>query len=259
MRKVTSLALISLGLFATGQSKQQKIMNQSHNTSKVTNNSVSSQNPLLRKSTLQYQAPEFDKIKDENFKPAFDYGIKEQLKEIDAIANNSEAPTFKNTILALETSGRDYARAILVFSNLNSANTNPTLQKLDEEYAPIFAAHADKIYLNTKLYNRVKKVYDQRNSLNLDPESLRLVEVYEQKFEIAGANLSDAKKQELKQINGQLATLSSAFNNKLLAARKAGALIVSDVKELDGLSQDEIAAAAQDAKNAGQDGKYLLA
>lgn len=259
MRKVTSLALISLGLFATGQSKQQKIMNQSHNTSKVTNNSVSSQNPLLRKSTLQYQAPEFDKIKDENFKPAFDYGIKEQLKEIDAIANNTEAPTFKNTILALETSGRDYARAILVFSNLNSANTNPTLQKLDEEYAPIFAAHADKIYLNTKLYNRVKKVYDQRNSLNLDPESLRLVEVYEQKFEIAGANLSDAKKQELKQINGQLATLSSAFNNKLLAARKAGALIVSDVKELDGLSQDEIAAAAQDAKNAGQDGKYLLA
>lgn len=83
---------------------------------------------MLRKSTLQYQAPEFDKIKDENFKPAFDYGIKEQLKEIDAIANNSEAPTFKNTILALETSGRDYARAILVFSNLNSANTNPTLQ-----------------------------------------------------------------------------------------------------------------------------------
>ncbi|MDR2229140.1 MAG: M3 family metallopeptidase [Flavobacteriaceae bacterium] len=259
MRKVTSLALISLGLFATGQSKQQKTMNQSHNTSKVTNNSVSSQNPLLRKSTLQYQAPEFDKIKDENFKPAFDYGIKEQLKEIDAIANSTEAPTFKNTILALETSGRDFARAVLVFSNLNSANTNPTLQKLDEEYAPIFAAHADKIYLNTKLYNRVKKVYDQRNSLNLDPESLRLVEVFEQKFEIAGANLSDAKKQELKQINGQLATLSSAFNNKLLAARKAGALILSDVKELDGLSQDEIAAAAQDAKNAGQDGKYLLA
>lgn len=158
MRKVTSLALISLGLFATGQSKQQKTMNQSHHTSKITNNSVSSQNPLLRKSTLQYQAPEFDKIKDEHFKPAFGYGIKEQLKEVDAIANSTEAPTFKNTILALETSGRDLVRAVLIFSNLNSANTNTTLQKLDEEYAPIFAAHTDRIYLNSKLYNRVKSI-----------------------------------------------------------------------------------------------------
>ncbi|MHA7608346.1 peptidyl-dipeptidase Dcp [Elizabethkingia meningoseptica] len=259
MKKVTSLALISFGILATGQSKQHKSMNSNHKTSKVSQNVVTEQNPLLRKSTLQYQAPEFDKIKDEHFKPAFDYGIKEQLKEIDAIVNNKEVPTFKNTILALETSGRDLARALLVFSNLNSANTNPTLQKLDEEYAPVLAAHADKIFLNSKLYERVKKVYDQRNSLKLDPESLRLVEVYEQKFEIAGANLSESKKQELKQINSQLATLSSSFNNKLLAARKAGALIVSDVKELDGLSQDEIAAAAQDAKNAGQDGKYLLA
>ncbi|WP_336664189.1 peptidyl-dipeptidase Dcp [Elizabethkingia meningoseptica] len=259
MKKVTSLALISFGILATGQSKQHKSMNSNHKTSKVSQNVVTEQNPLLRKSTLQYQAPEFDKIKDEHFKPAFDYGIKEQLKEIDAIVNNKEVPTFKNTISALETSGRDLARALLVFSNLNSANTNPTLQKLDEEYAPVLAAHADKIFLNSKLYERVKKVYDQRNSLKLDPESLRLVEVYEQKFEIAGANLSESKKQELKQINSQLATLSSSFNNKLLAARKAGALIVSDVKELEGLSQDEIAAAAQDAKNAGQDGKYLLA
>ncbi|WP_407483616.1 peptidyl-dipeptidase Dcp [Elizabethkingia meningoseptica] len=259
MKKVTSLALISFGILATGQSKQHKSMNSNHKTSKVSQNVVTEQNPLLRKSTLQYQAPEFDKIKDEHFKPAFDYGIKEQLKEIDAIVNNKEVPSFKNTILALETSGRDLARALLVFSNLNSANTNPTLQKLDEEYAPVLAAHADKIFLNSKLYERVKKVYDQRNNLKLDPESLRLVEVYEQKFEIAGANLSESKKQELKQINSQLASLSSSFNNKLLAARKAGALIVSDVKELDGLSQDEIAAAAQDAKNAGQDGKYLLA
>ncbi len=155
-------------------------MNSNHKTSKVSQNVVTEQNPLLRKSTLQYQAPEFDKIKDEHFKPAFDYGIKEQLKEIDAIVNNKEVPTFKNTISALETSGRDLARALLVFSNLNSANTNPTLQKLDEEYAPVLAAHADKIFLNSKLYERVKKVYDQRNSLKLDPESLRLVEVYEQ-------------------------------------------------------------------------------
>ena len=257
MKKVTTLALISLGIFAFAQTTSKKMNNK---TQKVTALPAALQgNPLLRPSSLQYQAPEFDKIKDEHFKPAFDYGLQEQLKEVDAIANNPKAPTFDNTILALETSGRDLSRATMIFSNLNSANTNPTLQKLDEEYAPIFAAHSDKIYLNSKLYARVKKIYDERKNLKLDPESLRLVEVYEQRFEMAGANLSDAKKQELKQINEQLASLSSSFNNKLLGARKDGALVVSDVKELDGLSADEIAAAAQDAKNAGQDGKYLIA
>jgi peptidyl-dipeptidase Dcp len=143
-------------------------------------------NPLLRKSTLQYQAPEFDKIKDEHFKPAFEIGLKEQLLEIESITKNTQKPNFENTILALENSGQNLRRATTVFSNLNSANTNDYLQKLDEEFAPIFAAHSDKIYLNDALYQRVKSVYNERQKLNLDSESLRLVEYYEQQFEIAG-------------------------------------------------------------------------
>lgn len=213
-------------------------------------------NLFLAKSTLQYQAPAFDKIKDEDFKPAFDYGLKVQEVEIEQIANNSEAPTFENTVLALENSGEVLKRAQGLFYNLTSANTNQTLQDLQEEYAPIFSAHSDKIYLNSKLYDRVKAVYDNRSSL--DPESQRLVEFYKQNFDIAGANLSDAKKAELKEINSELATLSTVFSNKLLDARKNGALLVDDVKALDGLTEDQIAAAAQDAKETGHDGKYLL-
>ncbi|NAW51808.1 dipeptidyl carboxypeptidase II [Elizabethkingia argentiflava] len=257
MKKVTALMIMSIGTLTTGQTKQHKTM--IDKTSNVTQTLVNEQNPLLSKSSLQYQAPEFDKIKNEHFEPAFKYGLEKQLQEIEKITHNPAAATFQNTILALEKSGRDLNRALLIFSNLNSANTNPTLQKLDKKYAPIFAGHNDHIYLNTQLYNRVKKVYEQRHHLNLDPESLRLIEIYKQKFEIAGANLSDPQKDELKKINEQLASLSSTFNNKLLAARKAGALILSDIKELEGLSPDEIAAAAQDAKRAGYEGHYLLA
>lgn len=228
------------------------------NTMEMTQN-AENKNPLLRKSTLQYQAPEFDKIKDEHFKPAFDFGLKEQLQEIDAIIKNNEKPNFDNTILALENSGQNLRRAMTVFSNLNSANTNDYLLKLDEEYAPIFAAHSDKIYLNDALYQKVKTVFNNRKNLNLDAESLRLVEHYNQQFEIAGANLSDAQKIQLKQVNEQIASLQSQYSNKLLAARKAGGLLISDIKELDGLSADEIAAAAEDAKIAGKPGQYLLA
>lgn len=225
----------------------------------ATKKQTSMTNPLLQKSPLQYQAPQFDKIKDSDFKPAFEYGLAEHLKQIEAIANNPKTPTFENTILALETSGQNLRRAQSVFFNLTSANTNPTLQKLEEEYSPVFAAHSDKMYLNDKLYKRVKTIYEKRNELALDAESKRLVEFYEQEFEIAGANLSPEKKTELKKVNEQLATYSTLFSNKLLAARKNGALLIDDVKELDGLSSDEIAATAEDAKNAGYPGKYLLA
>ncbi|HNJ58291.1 MAG TPA: M3 family metallopeptidase, partial [Chitinophagaceae bacterium] len=216
-------------------------------------------NPLLKKSKLQYQAPEFDKIKDKDFKPAFDYGLNEQIKQIEAIANNTDKPTFENTIVALENSGQNLRRAITIFSNLNSANTNPFLQALDEEYAPIFAAHTDKIFLNEQLFQKIKRLYATRANLKLDAEDVRLIEYYNQQFEIAGANLNNEQKEELKKINEQLATLQSQFNNKLLAARKAGGLIIEDVKLLDGLSSNEIDAAAENAKVAGMPGKYLLA
>ena len=214
-----------------------------------------SQNPFMKKSTLQYEAPEFNKIKDEHFKPAFDFGLKQHVAELEAIANNPEKATFENTLIALEKSGDVMKRAMIVFYNLTSSNTNPTLQALEEEYAPIFAGHSDKIYLNEKLYQRIKSINDN----GLDSESKRLLEFYKQNFEIAGAALSPEKKEQLKQINQEMATLSTQFSNKLLEARKQGALIVDDAKLLDGLSADEIAAAQTDAKNAGHSGKYLLA
>ena len=211
-------------------------------------------NPFMKKSSLQYQAPEFDKIKDEHFKPAFDYGMKVQLAEIEKIANNTEAPTFENTILALETSGEVLKRAQIVFYNLTGSNTNPALQKLEEEYAPIFSGLSDKIYLNEKLYSRIKAIKTD----GLGSEEKRVLELYKTNFEIAGANLSEENKEKVKKINEELATLSTQFSNKLLDARKNGAVLISDVKELDGLSADELAAAAAAAKAAGYEGKYLL-
>ncbi|QQQ26586.1 M3 family metallopeptidase [Chryseobacterium indoltheticum] len=214
-----------------------------------------SSNPFMKKSKLQYEAPEFDKIKNEHFKPAFEFGLKQHDAEILKIANNSEAATFENTIVALEKSGEVLKRTVITFSNLTSANTNPTLQALDEEYAPIFAAHSDKMFLNENLYKRIKSITEN----GLDSESKRLLQFYKQNFEIAGANLSAADKEKLKQVNQELASLSTQYSNKLLEARKQGGVFFSDAKELDGLSTDEIEAAASDSKNAGQPGKYLLA
>lgn len=214
-----------------------------------------SSNPFMKKSKLQYETPEFDKIKNEHFKPAFQFGLKQHDAEILKIANNSEAATFENTIVALEKSGEVLKRTTITFSNLTSANTNPTLQALDEEYAPIFAAHSDKMYLNENLYKRIRSITEN----GLDSESKRLLQFYKQNFEIAGANLSSADKEKLKQVNQELASLSTQYSNKLLEARKQGGVFFSDAKELDGLSTDEIEAAASDAKTAGQPGKYLLA
>ena len=252
MKKISSVLLISALAF-----------NQSCTTMKNTDTSKEipvpdaslSSNPLMRKSKLQYEAPEFDKIKNEHFKPAFDFGLKQHDAEILQIANNPQAPTFENTIVALEKSGEVLRRAMIVFSNLTSANTNPTLQALDEEYAPVFAAHSDKMYLNENLYKRIKAISEN----GLDAESKRLLQFYRQNFEIAGANLSAADKEKLKQINQELASLSTQYSNKLLEARKQGGVFFADAKELDGLSADEIAAAASDAKNAGKPGQYLLA
>jgi peptidyl-dipeptidase Dcp len=210
-------------------------------------------NPLLQKSTLQYQAPIFDKIKDEDFKPAFEYGLKGHDAEIDKIANNTAKPSFKNTVLALETCGVDLARASGIFYNLTGANTNPTLQKIEEEYASIFAAHADKIYLNSKIYKRIKAL----DLKTLKGEDKKLTQYYLQQFELAGANLSDSDKEKMKKINEELATLGTAFSNKLLLARKNGAVLFENENELAGLSTAEIAAAKDKAKEAGKTG-YML-
>jgi peptidyl-dipeptidase Dcp len=224
------------------------------NTLHSQNNSVKMKNPLLQKSTLQYQAPHFNLIKDEHFKPAFQYGLGAHDKEILAIANNTAKATFQNTVLALETSGVDLKRATGVFYNLTGSNTNPTLQALQAEYAAIFSAHSDKIYLNTKLYKRFKAI-----DLNtLKGEDKKLTEYYLQEFELAGANLSDADKEKMKKINEELASLGTLFGTKLLVARKNGAVLFDNVEDLDGLSANEIAAAKANAAEGGHEGKYLI-
>ncbi len=252
MNKISSLLLVS-ALTMTSACTTMKEKNTNVEAPAV--DAALASNPFMTESKLQYQAPEFDKIKDEHFQPAFEYGLKQQLFEIQQIANNTDAPTFENTILALENSGEVLKRAATVFFNFTSANTNPTLQKLEEEFAPKFAAQEDQIYLNDQLYKKLKAI----NISQLTGEDKRLAEYYIQKFEIAGADLSPENKAQLKKVNEELATLSTQFSSKLLEARKQGALIVSDAKELDGLSADEIAAAAADAKAAGHEGKYLLA
>lgn len=211
-------------------------------------------NPLLQRSTLQYQAPPFNLIKDEHFKPAFDWALQEHDNEIDAITNSKAKPTFANTILALENSGQNLTRATTIFGNLTGSNTNPTLQKVEEDYAAVFSAHSDKIYLNSKLYKRIKAVPES----SLKGEDKKLRAYYLQQFELAGANLSDADKAKMKKINEEIATLSTAFGSKLLIARKNGAVVFDDVKELDGLSAEDIAAAKAKATEIGQDGKYVL-
>lgn len=208
-------------------------------------------NPFAQESKLPYYAPDFSKIKDEDFKPAFEEGMRIQLAEIEQIATNSEEPTFENTIVAMEKTGELLERVELVFSLLSSANTNDYLQELQEEMAAKGAEHSDKIHLNSALFQRIKKVYDQRTSLKLDVESAKLLDYYYQSFVMAGANLSDADKGKLKEINKELATLSAQFTNKLLDAANSGALIVTDKSELDGLSEGKIASFKKD-------GKYVL-
>ena len=211
-------------------------------------------NPLLKRSTLQYQAPPFNLIKDEHFKPAFEYALKVHNQEVRKITTNKAKPTFMNTVVALEISGVDLNRAASNFYNLTGSNTNPTLQSIEAEYAPIFSAHNDQIYLNSQLYNRFKAI----NLNSLKGEDKKLTEYYLQKFELAGANLSAADKVKMKQINGDLASLSTLYGNKLLIARKNGAILFDNAKDLDGLSLEELAAAKLNASAAGQDGKYLI-
>lgn len=215
-------------------------------------------NPFFTASTLPYQAPPFDKIKDSDYQPAIEEGMRQQLDEVEKIANNPEPPTFENTYVALEKTGVLLHRVLAVFNAITGANTNDALQKVQEEEAPKLAAHADAIHLNSKLFQRIQAVYDQRDSLKLDPESQRLIDVVYRQFVMAGAKLSDADKAKLKDYNKEEAGLEAQFNNKLLAAAKDGALVVDDKSKLAGLSDEDIAAAAQAAKDRHLDGKWVL-
>ncbi|MFN2528528.1 MAG: M3 family metallopeptidase [Candidatus Baltobacteraceae bacterium] len=215
-------------------------------------------NPLLQPSTLPFGAAMFDRIKDSDYLPAFDAAMAQHLREIQAIANNPAKPTFQNTFVAMERSGQLLNRVRNVFSAVSRADSNPTLQHVQEVEAPKLAAHSDAIYLNPKLFARVKSVHDRLNSLQVDPESAQLVRVYYTDFVQAGAQLSAADRSKLRTINQKLSVLATTFTRKLLAGTKAGALVLDNASQLAGLSDVQIAAAAQAATARGLSGKWLL-
>lgn len=218
---------------------------------KSTNNLWNDTNPFYKESQLPYHTADFSKIKNEDFKPALLEGMAEQLIEINKIANNSATPTFENTLVEMEKSGQLLTRVQHVFGLLTGANTNETLQQVEEELAPKFAAHSDAIYLNQKLFDRVKGLYTKKNELNLDKESARLLDVYYQRFELAGANLNDTQKDKLKELNGDIASLETKFSNQLLKGTKAGGVSFTKT-ELAGLSDSDLEAFKQ------ADGTYLI-
>jgi peptidyl-dipeptidase Dcp len=222
-------------------------------------NVLDASNPFARVSTLPFHYPAFDKIKDEHFKPAFEVGMRVHLLEVEAIANNRNAASFDNTIVAMERAGQLLTRVSTTFSNLQGANTNDNLDAIDREMSPKLAAHADAIYLNDKLWKRVKTLYDKRDSLKLDAESKHLLARYHRDFVRAGANLSAANKEKLKAYNGEIASLQSTFAQNVLKEANASALVLDTRAELAGLSDAEIDAAAAEAKKRGLDGKFVIA
>jgi len=207
------------------------------------------QNPFFAPSPLPFQAPPFDKIKDEDYQPAIEAGMAEQRREVKAIADNPDAPTFENTIVALEKSGQLLTRVQQVFFAVSSANINPVLRNVRADIAPKLAAHADAINLDARLFQRVAAIYKQRNSLKLDTESLRLLEFYYDQFVHEGASLSEADKVELKKLNEELATLSNTFVTRVLEATKDNAFVTADKAALAGLSDAQISAASAAAKD----------
>jgi peptidyl-dipeptidase Dcp len=234
------------------------MMSSSAAIAQSTDASFGPDNPFFTPSKLPFQAPPFDKIKDSAYQPAIEAGMAEQLKEVRAIAENPAAPTFENTVVAMEKTGDLLNRVSAAFNGITGANTNPVLEKLQEIEAPKLAAHQDAIYLDAKLFQRFATIYKERNSLKLDAESLRLVEYYYQQFEMAGANLSDADKDRLKKLNEEESTLSNGFRTKVLAATKDAAYATTDKGALAGLSEAQIGGAAELAKSRKKEG-YVLA
>ena len=212
------------------------------------------QNPFYAESTLPYHAPPYDRIHDADYQPAIEAGMAEQVREIDAIANNPAPPTFDNTIVELEKSGQLYNRALAAFNGVAGANTNPTLEKVQTELAPRLAAHRDAIYLNEKLFVRIKALHAQIDHLTLTSEDKRALDVYYKRFVHQGANLSSEDKAKLKKLNEQESTLSNTFRTRLLAGTRAAAFFTTDKAVLNGLTDIQLAAAATEAISRGKEG-----
>ncbi len=218
---------------------------------------IDASNPFAQRSTLEYELPPFALIKEEHYLPAFYAGCAEQLKEVEAIIASGE-PTFENTLVAMEKSGQLLTRMLMVFYNKSSSDTSDSLIAIEEEMAPKLAVHSDAIRLNPALFARIKKLYETRESLGLNEEDANLLDKYYTDFIHAGAHLSDAQRETLKGLNEQLSKLQTQFDKSVLADTNDLAVIVDDVKDLDGLSENEIAACAAAAKDRDLEGKYLI-
>ncbi|WP_140938024.1 M3 family metallopeptidase [Sphingobacterium lumbrici] len=217
-----------------------------------------SDNPLLIDNETPFNVPAFDQIKDEHFRPAFEEALQQHNLEIEEIVSNEEEAGFANTILALENAGSLLNKVSTVFSNLNQANTNDTIQAIAKDLAPVFAAHSDEINLNPKLFARVKEVYSKRESLGVDAEDIKLLEETYKRFVRSGANLSDTDKEKLKKINAKLSVLTIQFGQNLLAETNEYELVVDKKEDLAGLPEGLISAAADVAKAKGKEGKWVF-
>jgi len=216
------------------------------------------ENPFLKVYDTPYQVPPFDKIRNEHFKPAFEEGMRIQKKEIEAIANSSAQPTFENTVTARENSGELLRNVSTVFFNLSSAHTSKEIQALSQELAPVLSKHSDDIYLNDKLFKRVKTLWDKRAGLNLTKEQARLLELDYKAFVRSGANLSEADKEKLRALNGELSVLAVKYGNNVLSETNAYELVIGDAKDLAGLPGNLVEAAAHAAKARGKEGKWVF-
>ena len=215
-------------------------------------------NPFLSEYQTPFKVVPFDKIKTEHYMPAFEAGMKEQLAEIDAIVNNTETPTFQNTILPYDKSGETLSRVSNVFFNILECNSDDELMALAEQVMPLLSKHGDAIAMNPKLFEKIDYVYQHRNEMGLDEQQIRVVEKYHQDFVRSGAALPDDKKAELSKINEQLSTLSLQFGNNLLKENGNYKLVIENQADLAGLPQSSIDAAAEQAKADGMDGKWVF-
>ena len=252
MRVMTKLTMAVLCLLGTGCSGDRG--NDSEGVG-----AVSDDNPFYTESTQPYQLPPFDRIEESHFLPAFERGMAEQLEEVAMIVGQSDLATFDNTLVALERSGVLLNRVAATFFNLSSADTNEALDQIQAEVAPRLAAHTDQILLNGRLFERVRSLYEARDTLGLDAESLRLVERHYVDFVRAGALLSEAEQERMQEINGEMAALQTSFTQNVLDGVNAAAIVVDDREQLSGLSEGEVAAAAAAANSRGLDGKYVIA
>ncbi len=256
MSRFRSLCLASAAILVAGTTTA--VLSATPKHAAARHHAIARANPFAVASTLPLQAPPFNKIKDSDYKPAFETAMKLHAAEITAIANNKAAPTFANTIVAMEKSGRMLDRVSQAFFSVVQANTNDTLDKTQTDIGPKLTAHNDAIYLDSKLFARVKAIYDHRATLKGDPEAVQLATLYYMQFTHSGANLSEADKVKLREINKQDSMLETEFQQKLIAGTKAGALVLDKESDLAGFTPDEIATAAKAAEDRGMKGKWVI-